>query len=560
MHHNISGKNKPMEVSSLSLDGTSVDRRDVAKVRTHETKESDTTDDSSNAGLSAFEIDGVEVIDIYPIEEEDSDGLNGNGLSAEPKSFIKDMKKEKLHSFKAETKRRSSIVAKSAQIKKKLSQGHLFGKKVKKKDKRKTNKSSEETRLFEQISTMASSAVSEHPPQPVKKNVAPEVEPVVPSSQPVLSPTDKAVLNESEAAGDADEKSFCNEQNVKLDETMSNEVPLVESGVLQVSDDEASVEPSISMDEVKKSNAEDSKDDPVDFESMMEEIEDQKEEASLEEKTQFIARATSPFESIETIPFTEEGGRARIGSNDNEDLVVVKQSSEKEKEVTQFKPEKKRLNRLSVFVKSGNKKMLTTCANTTNDDSVEIAEEESLEIREEKTSVGSSRTDSIPPVSLMDEDDSIVSENEAKKRGAKPMNHIICGRLDIATCTGERRASKMADRLLEAVCTTCGNQECGINGDSDDVLPFDDGDTLRELLFDDDTFPTDDDDRTDGDTLETSEDTIDEVNRALFILKRHANRLGVTESQLLEKIYDEQKKREDARKTDPEAKEFYGKV
>jgi hypothetical protein len=554
-HHNISGKNKPMEVSSLSLDGTSVDRHDVAKVRTHETKESDTTDDSSNAGLSAFEIDGVEVIDIYPIEEEDSDGLNGNG-------FFKDMKKEKLLSFKAETKRRSSIVAKSAQIKKKLSQVHLFGKKVKKKDKKKTNKPPEETPLFEQISTMVSSAVSEHPSQPVKTNVAPEVEPVVPSSEPVLSRTDKAVLNESEAAGDADEKSSCYEQNVKLDETMSDEVPLVESGVLQVSDDEASVEPSISMDEVKKSKAEDSKDDPVDIEGMMEEIEDQKEEASLDEKTQFIARATSPFEAIETIPSTEDGGRATIGSNDNEDLVVVKRSSEKEKEVTQFKPEKKRLNRLSVFViTSGNKKMLTTsCANTTNDDSLEIAEEESLEIREDKTSVGSSRTDSLPPVSLMDEDDSIVSENEAKKRGAKPMNHIICGRLDIATCTGERRASKMADRLLEAVCTTCGNQECGINGDSDDVLPFDDGDTLRELLFDDDTFPTDDDDRTDGDTLETSEDTIDEVNRALFILKRHANRLGVTESQLLEKIYDEQKKREDARKSDPEAKEFYGKV
>ena len=340
-----------MEVSSLSLDGTVVDRRPLAKVRTQDSKESETTDDSSNTGLSAFEIDGVEVIDIYPIEEEDG-SLDGNDLNVEPKITIEDIKKEKSNSFKMETNRRSSIAAKSSQMKKKLSQLHLFGKKVKRKDKRKTSKPPQETPLFEETSTMTASVVSESPSQPVKKN------------EPLLPPREgEATPNESEATDDADEESSFNNPKVVTDGN--------------VSDDESE---GIGSIEVKTNDAE--------IESSEETMLNGDDEAS--EKFGVSEVVDDPdLEQVEIMASESEEAKVKL----TEDRVLQEETK--------------------------------------------LGDEESLQITEEESKAAdcSLQPGSLPSASPMKKDDSIISatQYEAKKRSFKPMNFILCGRLDTVT-------------------------------------------------------------------------------------------------------------------------------
>jgi hypothetical protein len=162
-----------MEVSSLSLDAPT-QRHDVAKVRSLVSEESATTDDSSNAGLSAYEIDQVEVISIYPIDEDDSvvEGdvvVSSNGEQVENTNVAKE-KKLPVKVNTSTTKAKTKDDKKPYKLKKKLSSFRLFGKKVKKSRKSDASISA---------STVDSSDVSTAQQKPTKtRRVATITEPV----------------------------------------------------------------------------------------------------------------------------------------------------------------------------------------------------------------------------------------------------------------------------------------------------------------------------------------------------------------------------------------------
>jgi len=138
------------------------------------------------------------------------------------------------------------------------------------------------------------------------------------------------------------------------------------------------------------------------------------------------------------------------------------------------------------------------------------------------------------------------------------------GSVNVPNADDETKMSTLIDRFLDGTAcgrrldkaNCCGSRGQNLDDESQSILPLEDGDTLRDFMFDDDTFPTDDDDTyRDGDTLETMDDTLEDINMAVFILKRHATRLGVSESELLKKIEEEQARRQKER-ADPTIGDF----
>ena len=186
-------------------------------------------------------------------------------------------------------------------------------------------------------------------------------------------------------------------------------------------------------------------------------------------------------------------------------------------------------------------------------------EEGPNDIIQERPSDSSSHENSMRDASLLDEDLSTDADIEEvdQAAGSKPARHFgCCGDMVRGNVpnAAETKMYALIDGCFDG--TACGRQldkvwgrgmklNNSMDDDSASVLLLDDGD-------DDDTFHTyDDDSFRDGDTLETADDTLEDVNHAIVILKKHANRLGVTEYELLKKIQEAQAGREQQRKTDP---------
>jgi hypothetical protein len=203
-----------------------------------------------------------------------------------------------------------------------------------------------------------------------------------------------------------------------------------------------------------------------------------------------------------------------------------------------------------------------------------------------KPSDETSSDDKVFSASLFDaEDDASMIEawlprdsvQGSEGSGCRPMRFVECHSMERSRgCNvpnaAETTLSALIDEFLDS--TACGRKldqlNCGgvkmdqnINDDTGSILPLDEGDTFRErMMYDDDTLPTYDDGTydgdtiRDGDTLETMEDTVDDITKAVFILKRHATRLGVSESELMKRISEKQDKRDEESKTDPVTRNF----
>lgn len=181
--------------------------------------------------------------------------------------------------------------------------------------------------------------------------------------------------------------------------------------------------------------------------------------------------------------------------------------------------------------------------------------------------------ESLPNNALLDREPSTLSATAeiAEEATSKPKNLVVCGEFaPVAPVNvpnvAEKSLSTLIDRLLDG--TACGRQldksNCLVkmdqNVDDEIASALDDSDTQREMMmFDDDTFPTYDDDTIrDGDTLETTsmDDTLEDIKFAVGILKRHATRLGVSEADRIKKISEEQERKEAESENDPVYRDF----
>jgi hypothetical protein len=593
------------QVASLSLGGASMDRHVVTKVRTHESKESQTTDDSSNSGgMSAHEIYGVEVVDINPITE------NLPVMTMEPMN--------KSLSLKSKTKKKNTLS--------KL----LFGKKVKKKD----SKAPKATCLIKETHPVASSVVSVSAPRTTKKKkkaTEAEHQPELPSSAPKIAPTSEITPHES--------KDTDSEDNVPTEEEN-----LLANDTNKESDDPIEPNEGTSIEK------------PI-----------EKKEVTIVDTDQIKLLDTdeAPDESVEATDVVGETRLAMISRGVESMVVVTKSIVGKEEEPVSEST--KRSTRLAGFIKkSGEKTRLTTPGEPkqssvdtkANDPCNEPTESEQLKIGEVSGTNESSTEVTIVAskgASYVSNEDSIISqliaasvvqkknfktthvsekvsdsevneqivdkkvmniENETEKAEMNAtkendvsnyeeaseksfddsevgeeydleqmdvllksdvpaeVGNIISSapevvQLEVSTITAEEESddliekesgpipeseptdsSSKTDQMSEVPdiqCTDldsdtlvnifidtvlCGNNPCGTDADKGDNLDK----ALRVLFFDDETCATYDDDLS---TLGTLDD-LDDVSIAAYILKRHATRLGLSESELLKKISKEQ--------------------
>jgi hypothetical protein len=608
-----------MEVGALSLGGASMDRHVVTKVHTQESKESETTDDSSNSGgMSAHEIYGVEVVDIYPIEP----------------------KKENLPVMTMEPMNKSLSVKSKMKKKNKLST-LLFGKKVEKKD----SKAPKATCLIRETAVESSSVVSVSAPRTKKKKkkaTEAEHQPELPSSAPEIARPSEITPHESKDA-DAEDKVPTEEENPAAESTNDTN---------KESDDPIESNEGMSIEKpIEKEEAQDNKEVTI----------------GDTDQIKLLDSEEAPDESIEATDVVGETRLAMISRGAESVVVVTKSILCKEEEPVSKST--KRSTRLAGFIKSGEKTMLTTPGEPkqsyvdtkANDPSNEPTESEQLKIGEvsgtnelatEVTTVASkgaahvSNEDSVIsqliPVSDVQKKNfktthvhEIVSDSELNEQivDTKVMNiegetedaemneteetdvsnyeeaseksfddseigeeydvgqmevllksdmlsevgNIISSapediQPEVSTTTAEEESDDLiekesgptpeleptdssskndrmseipdiqctdidSDTLVNIIIDTvlCGNNPCGTDADKGDNLDK----ALRVLFFDDDTCATYDDDLN---TLGTLDD-LDDVSIAAYILKRHATRLGITESELLKKINKEQGKK-----------------
>ena len=658
-----------------SCQEVTADCHDISKVRTHESVESATTDDSSHAGMSAYELDGVEVIDVYPLEEEECQVEEPALSNKSIKKMSKDLKR----------------------LNEKLSRFHLFGKKVKKKVACNAPPPPSATAKILHVAAGSKPAESKSDvPQGDQENQAVRHENGgAPSVDERMSEKVEAAMDEADVDGAAktdeveiDKKKTLIEDEVIFDkeETVPVHADKYECFAVESTPSVKAVElvsPSAAYDTLKQAESStppevnkpneakglglteevqeqfaslkrkpdyikvvDASEEVADIHSQVPPVDDEEnsildrmipasdvlqkatkqpgtytglffppsavaitsEEAELIETTDVETKSVEAnliettdedagsVESYEAVGTKNEGAPStkatepasedqfQVNAEGNEEapfdrkVSVTKTAKMRGRFSGLFKVRSKKFElKASMVEKVGAEKpqmkekvrkdpnesvKVESTAPAAEENETEIVAEDPTELVEVKPTkdltvsylpINGSMVFHPPSASriLLDDENSIESdtqnniESRSKARGLNVPN------------TAETRLASLIDRFLDS--TACGRRvdACGRRVDSclcegnvdDEIQSRVDDETVQDLLFDDDTFPTcddgtvDDDTMRDGDSLVSTEDTIDEINRAVFILKRHATRLGVSEADLLNKINETEERR-----------------